>query len=189
MTTQVPITDVAGVANLALAKIGYRLRVGSLYDGTLAAKKLLDVYGQTRDALLRAGDWNFAQKTAALTAGGTPTYPWTNSWLYPVDCLRVRNVYDPSATVDIFNPLPTLWQIADDPVGKVIFTRASTATAVYNAQVTNPALWEPMFLDALATALGRNLRALVEERPDANFAKLADQEIGAEIQSANEVTG
>lgn len=185
------ITDAAGVCNLALAKIGYKLRIGSLYDGTLAAKKLLDVYGITRDAVLRAGDWNFAQKTATLvpSAAAAP-YPWTNSYTYPADCLRVRSIYDPTAIVDLNNPLPSLWQVADDPVvGRLILTRAPFSTAVYTVQETDPSEWDPMFLDALATALGRNLRSLAESKEDANLVKIGVEEIGAEIQAANEVIG
>ena len=186
------IQDVAAVCNLALAKAGYRLRIGSVYDGTLAAKKLLDIYGITRDALLRAGDWNFAQRIAPLVNSprAVPPSPWTNAYVYPDDCLRVRNVYDPSATTDVNNPLPTLWQVADDATigARVIWTRANTATCVYNAQVTNPAQWDPMFTDAFGTALMRNLRSLAE-KDDVNYAKLTDQELGAEVQAANEVVG
>ena len=183
------LADPASIVNYSLAKIGYRLRIGSLYDGTIASKKALDVYSQTRDVMLRLGDWNFAMKTAAaIASGGSVPAPWTNSWTYPADCLRVRNVYDTGSVADTNNPLPTLWQEADDPTkGKVIYTRAANATIVYNAQITDPSQWESLFLDAFALALGRNLRSLVDG--DANMTKLSDEEISAETRLANEVVG
>ena len=185
------LQSVADVCNYALAKIGFRLRVGSLYDGTPHAKKLLDVYGETRDAVLRGGDWDFALKS--VTGGtpvGSPPYPWTTQYAYPTDCIRVRNVYDSSSIVDPYNPLPTLWTIADDATyGKVIQVRnANTPTLVYTAQITNPALWEPLFLDAVASALGRNLRAIAD-KDDPNFIKLTDEEIAGAVKNASEVVG
>jgi hypothetical protein len=184
------LQDPPSVVNFALARAGYRPRVGSLYDGTLAAKKALDVYSQTRDELLRAGDWNFAMKNATgVASGGVVPYPWAASYAYPTDCLKVRSIYDSSATTDPFNPLPTTWTIYDDPVyGKVILTRATTATIIYTSQVTNPAQWDAMFIGALSSALGRNLRALAE-KDDANFVKLTDEEVAATTQMANETLG
>ena len=38
----------ADMVNLALRRVGYKLRVGNLYDGSMAAKMALDVYAQTR---------------------------------------------------------------------------------------------------------------------------------------------
>jgi hypothetical protein len=50
--------------NAALAAIGYTLRVNSLVDGTRAANLALQIYGQTRDELMRQSDWGFAERTS-----------------------------------------------------------------------------------------------------------------------------
>jgi len=60
------ITSVADVVNLSLRNIGYKLRVGHLYDGSDAANQCLDIYGQTRDDALRDGDWHFCERTVSL---------------------------------------------------------------------------------------------------------------------------
>ena len=65
MTTSV--NSPADVVNLSLGRIGYKLRVGSLYDGSPASKAALDIYGQTRDEQLRLADWGFAQGEVQLT--------------------------------------------------------------------------------------------------------------------------
>jgi hypothetical protein len=151
------VTSPADAVNLALRRIGYQLRVGHLYDGSKAANNALDIYAQTRDALLRDGDWGFAQATTAAVASGqaAPT-PWAVSYQYPADCLRVRNLI--AAAFDANDPLPVLWEIATDAVaGTVILTNEANAKLVYTRQVTNPALWDPLFVETFADELAKGL--------------------------------
>ena len=61
------LTAPEDLINNALARIGYKLRIGSIYEGSAAAKKALDVYGQARDGLLRQNDWGFAERNIAMT--------------------------------------------------------------------------------------------------------------------------
>ncbi len=187
-----PIKTSDDVCNYALAKAGIGLRINSIYDGTPHARKILDVYSQTRDAILRLGDWGFAQKTMTGSAavGATIPYPWNNAWVYPTDCLKVRSVYCASDVTDSNNPLPTLWCIEDDvSLGKVVLTRAPVATIIYTAQVTDPTQWDSMFLDAFAASLGQNLRSLLPEKEDPNTLKLMEEEFQMTAKAANEVIG
>jgi len=188
------LTSPIQVVNYALARIGYKIRVGNLWDGSEAAKRALDVYAETRDAMLRVGDWGFAQKTAVAVASSvSPPYPWASAWVYPDDCLRVRNVYDPTiATVDVNNPAPSIWTIAYDdtwPNGRAIWTRTTSATIVYQARVTDPSHWEPLFLDSFSLALGNNLRAVLIAKDDPNLVKLSAEEMMANTKLAMELVG
>src|SRR5258708_3438511 len=95
------ITSPAAIINLSLSRIGFKGRIGSLYDGSTAAKKALDLYGQTRDELIRDGSWEFAERIVSGTlvkqapAGGyvvtpwsaanNPDLPWLFSYAYPTD--------------------------------------------------------------------------------------------------------
>ena len=130
MVASVGIQSPADAINLGLAKIGYKLRLGSLFDGSAAAKKALDVYVQTRDQLLRQNDWYFAERNATLTpvktapAGGyfPPTtwstaYPpigWNYEALYPTDCLKIRAVKPVPLFQPNFDPQPNLFAEAND---------------------------------------------------------------------------
>jgi hypothetical protein len=146
--------------NAALARIGYRLRVNSILDGTRAAALALQIYGQTRDALLRDGNWGFAQKTIACVASGTPpTAPWSFAFVYPADCLRVRNLFPASyAQGDQNNPLRVLYQVADATgTTKYILTNEQTPVIVYTARVTSPLLWDALFAEALIVELAKRL--------------------------------
>src|SRR5271156_4279243 len=105
----------ADVVNLMLAKVGFKGRIGSLYDGSVAAKKVLDVYAQTRDATLRAGKWDFSQRLAAgVLSGGAAPFPWTVEYSYPTDCLKLRNLFNAVYSSDTNNPTPVLWIIGND---------------------------------------------------------------------------
>ncbi len=176
------LTDVAGVCNFALARKGYKLRVGSLFDGTSHAKKLLDVYAQTRDALLRAQDWNFAQKIVTASASGTAPLPWLYQWAYPSDALMIRQAY--SQPADPNNPVPSRWSVGNSGSAEVVWTVFSPTTLIYTAKITDPSQWEPLFLDALASLLGRNLHSLMD-KDDPNIIKLTDEEINQEVSGAS----
>ena len=167
----------ADITNAALGRIGYRLRVGSLFDGSVAAKKALDIYGQTRDELLRQNDWGFAQGDETLQllktapAGGYvppivwsttyPPLPWRYEYLYPSDALKVRSLKGSPILIPVYDPVPILYEVANDnsldPPAKVILSNLTNAVLTYTRQVTNPASWEADFTESMIAALSRRL--------------------------------
>jgi hypothetical protein len=169
----------ADVVNLALRRMGYKLRVGSLFEGSEAAKKALDLYAQTRDEVLRQNDWGFAERNVNLSviktapAGGLyvpptvwnpidyPPLPWLYEYSWPSDCLKVRAVKPCPVFVPVADPQPFVFATPNDntldPVQRVIVCNVLDAVCVYTGQVTNPANWEPDFVEAFAAALGRRL--------------------------------
>jgi hypothetical protein len=163
----------ADIVNVALGRIGYKLRVGSLYDGNLAANKALDIYSQTRDEILRVGDWPFANRTAVGTVlksapvGGYvpptvwstayPPLPWLYEYGFPTDCIRVGSVKPQVIFVPNFAPKPHLFAIANDSNQRVILSNVANAIIIYTAQVTDPTAWPPDFAEGLAAALARRL--------------------------------
>ena len=162
----------ADIVNLALSRIGHQGRIASLFDGSAPAKRALDIYGQTRDDLLRSQDWDFAERTVILTqlkaapAGGysvgTPwssTYPpppWLYEYSYPTDCLKIRCLKQVPST-DPY-PMPNVFHVANDGT-KVILAEISNAILVYTGQVTDPTLWNSNFIEALTASLARRLAA------------------------------
>jgi hypothetical protein len=183
---------VEDILNMALRRVGNRVPIGYIYEGSRASRVGLEIYGQTRDSLLRDGEWDFSRRTTALTllktapAGGygvltwAPTYPqppWTYEYSYPVDCLKVRSIRTAPIFLPVYDPRPNVFSIGNDnqenPNLKVILTDAPNALATYSAQVTAPTLWEPAFMEALIEALGRRFAeaaaldpALVKEREE-----------------------
>lgn len=171
----------ADIVNLALSRIGYKQRIGSLYDGSDAAKRALDVYAQTRDDLLRARDWPFSQRTAMLTllkeapptgyvppivwSTAYPPLPWKYEYAYPTDCLKVRSVKFTQFGETNYDPQPNLFTIVNDPSlavpAKVIVSNVPGAVCTYSAKVTDPDLWDATFIEAMVAALGRRLATML----------------------------
>lgn len=171
------VTSPADVVNVALARIGFQGRIGSLYDGSRAAKQALDIYAQTRDEILRQNDWGFAERNISMTqlkaappggyvppAGWTPAYPnppWFFSYAYPADCLKVRSIKAAGIFVLNFDPQPITFAVENDnsyaPPQKVILCNVPNAILTYTGQITDPATWEADFVEAVCAALGRRL--------------------------------
>lgn len=202
------ITTPADIANLALGRIGYDGRVGNLYDGSKAAKEILDVYGQTRDDMLRDGNWPFASRTAAATllksspAGGyippngwnpatNPPQPWSFEYTYPDDCIEVRACKPTVFFVPNFAPQYYPFAIANDsaftPARRVVLSNVANALLIYTAQVTDPATWPPDFVEAFAAALGQRLAAGLMKSLD--MAKLEAADTAAETAEADRRQG
>lgn len=173
-----PLTSVknpADLANVCLARLGWKGGdIGNLYEGSAAANVILDVYGQVRDALLRAMSPDFAQTTVSLTlqksapAGGyipgvTPwssAYPppgWLFQYLYPDDCIKVRAVKPVAIFFPNFDPSPNVFSIANDPslvpAQEVILCNVENAACVYTRRVTDPTQWAVDFTDAMIDSL------------------------------------
>jgi hypothetical protein len=165
------------LVNAALARIGHGERVGSLFEGSRAAKIALDVYGQVRDAVLKDRDWDFAERTTALTllksapVGGYipptawssayPPLPWAFEYAYPADCLKIRIVKQTPLFLINYDPVPNIWNDANDnsltPPARVILTNLANAVLVYTGQITDPTTWSAEFVEHFTAALGRRL--------------------------------
>ena len=159
MATNSPVQSPEDVVNIALGRIGFKGRIGSLYDGSAMARKALDLYGQTRDAVLREFTWGFAERIlAASVSGGIAPAPWSYEYVYPTDCILLRSMFNAQYLSDKNDPRPTLWTIASSPTkGKVIWTNVAVATLVYTSQITDPSKWDPQFVERLVSALARRL--------------------------------
>lgn len=166
------------VINLVLRRIGHPLRIGSIYDGSVAAKASLDVYGQTRDELLRELKPDFARREVNLTllksapVNGyippvawdptvNPPLPWLFEYAYNADMIEVGSVRAAPLFLPNFDPQPNSFETANDnafnPAQKVILTNVANAVATYTGRITNPATWEAGFVEALVGSLARRL--------------------------------
>lgn len=178
------VTSPEDLINNTLARIGFKRRLGSIWDGSDVAKKALDLYAQTRDELLRTQDFGFARRDVGMTllkqapqAGYVPGVtnwdpttnpppPWGYEYAYPSDCLRVRAVKPVPMFVPSFDVRPYVFAVDNDnavpsaPVKVILCNVAPPAILTYTGQITNPAEWEADFVEVFATALGRRLAPL-----------------------------
>lgn len=192
----VSLQSPADIVNASLARIGFKNRVSHLFEGSRAAKNALDIYGQTRDELLRMGEWPFAQRDLLGTvikqapAGGyTVAIPWSNTypplpWLYeyqyPDNCIKIKTVKSPLAVVPNFAPLPNLFALANDGNQRVILSNISGAVVTYVGRITNPTDMPVDFVEALVASLGRRLAPLLANL-DAVKLEAQDEQVETSI--------
>jgi hypothetical protein len=186
------IQSPADIVNAALAQIGHKNRVGSLYEGSRAAKNALDVYGQTRDQLLREGDWPFAQRDIigvlikSAPAGGyvppnvwdpssNPPQPWLYEYAYGTDFIKVRAVKPQLILIPNFSPQPHLFTVANDSNVRVVLSNVQNAVITYVGQITDPTQMPPDFVEAFISAMGRRLAPLLANMDAAKMEAQAEQ--------------
>lgn len=194
------LTNPAQIVNAALDRVGYKKRIGSLYDGSEASVKALDIYGQVRDEMLRSFDWGFAERDISLTllktapvGGYTPLTPWTTAnpippwiyeYVYPTDMVKLRSLRQ-VAVIPEYDPQAVEFRIANDnsysPARRVILTNLPNAIAVYTGQVTDPATWDVSFTEAFIDDLGKKLAPALA---DMDAMKIAAQEEAMDTNTA-----
>lgn len=155
------VTSPEDVVNLALTRIGIRVRVVNMFEGSDQANAALNIYSQTRDEVLRRGNYGFSEKIAAAAlSGNAAPAPWTYEYTYPTDCVRVRSMFNAAYLSDKNNPVRALYTIGDGAV-KAIWSNTAAPTLVYTARVTDPARWDALFIEALAAELAIGLSVLL----------------------------
>lgn len=197
----------ADVVNMGLVKIGHPFRIGSLYDGSMAAKKALDIYAQMRDEMLRDVAPDFSQRTIALTLlksappGGyipptiwdpttNPPLPWLYEYTYPADCLKVGSLRTTPIFVPEFDPSPRLFEVSNDnaytPQRRVILAYTPNAICDYVGQVTDPTVWDVNFVTALSDQIAERLTVALG---DPKLLQAEAQEAGLSTAIAGSVRG
>lgn len=156
----------ASICNLALAELGDTI-ITSLTDDSDRARACNLFYGPTRDAILRAHPWKFATKRADLVAlSATPVDTgdaFTYQFPLPVDCAKVQ-----ATTLD---PTRSAWKVEANPTtsGRVILCDENTLAIKYTAYITDPAQFDPLFVEALVSRLA--CRLAIPIKADSALAK------------------
>lgn len=181
------ITSPADALNAALRMLGRSERVGNLYDGSEPAKAALDLYGQTRDALLRSKSWLFAQQNVILEEDRHGPPPgWSYAYTWPENALMVRAVIPNPIPTPNLNPIDLLFTPYNAPLSgnRVILANYNPAMAVITAQITDLTQWDVGSVSALIGALADALKAQLARDP--NLIKILE---GDAAQSLAEAVG
>lgn len=196
------LSTVEDICNAALRKIGYAVPIGYIYEGSAASRVAVEIYGQTRDALLTAFDWDFARQAVKLTllktapVGGYQTATWTSAyppppWVYeyayPAACLLVRALRPTPIFMPEFDPVPSVFVLGNDAGAEVILTNLANAQAVYTAQVVTPTVWSASFTEGLIDALAVKFQKALA--PEPNAVKDAEQTEAQSVAMAVERRG
>lgn len=134
-------TSDVSVCNLALQKLG-AARITLMTDNSSNARSVNACYEALRDKELRTYLWNFAKKRTTLAPSSvTPDFTYTYAFPVPSDYLRL--IKPARLGLD--------WHVEQHDGGLAILTNdGDTLEVRYIARVTNPALFDPCFVEMLA---------------------------------------
>lgn len=143
------------IAKLALQHIGDRYDISALDEATVEAEQVNLVFNPTRDAMLRSYNWAFAKKyISPATLTGTVPNNWDYMYQYPSDCLRVRNIVNPTKG----DPTNIPYELAtNDDDSYVILTDQVDAQICYTKKVEDPTKFDPEFVMALSYAIAARI--------------------------------
>lgn len=168
---------VLGIYNLALTAIGAS-RMASVSESTVQATVVKEWYSTCRDTLLRSHPWNFAEKRASLTAvvGTTPTMDYARFFDLPIDCLKLRKLSDEAVDVP--------YKVE----GRRIACDEATISILYTYRITDPAYFDPIFVDCLVAMLAwkisypiKSSLALTKQK-EADFRTAFANAVGTDAQ-------
>jgi hypothetical protein len=166
-------TTSASIVNRALAEIAGQYSVtgtNPTFDGSAAGNAAGTLYNGAVNLLLRQSDYEFSRTTVALTplVVATPLN-WTYAFLYPTDCLKIRQVFPTIATPD-YDPQPILWDVATVAISgfqnRAIYTNIAPASLVYTTSSVTENEWDSMFEEAMVRYLASELAMAIGGRPD-----------------------
>lgn len=169
------------ICNQALDEIGYERHIGHIYEGTRAARALLNAWGQTRDGLLEVVQPDWARKSDNLVlvksapnivndtaeypvwTSAYPDFPWLYEYAYPADCITPLQIATVNLSVPVWRPRAKPFRVASN---NRILTNIPNAILVYVAKVTDPDEWHSAFIEMMITTLAKKIEAeLKPERP------------------------
>jgi hypothetical protein len=199
--------SIIAICNRAISEIGGGTpsQITTLADGSVEAAQCNLWYDRLRRNLLRTAPWGFARFQETLTQVGdlipdqTAPYPFLWAYAYPSDCIKFRYILPPPVppiTGAISPPLTgdqfvTGWmapsrrnrylvQFARDGQGnqsRQVISNVQQAIGVYTVDVTDPDVFDDLFIEALQAALSYKLVIPLS----GNIAMKADFKAAAEL--------
>ena len=166
------------ICNLALAHLGDDATIASLNppEGSAQAEKAARFYPIARNTLLEMHTWNFASKRGNLALTTNSLEQWDYAYVAPADMMNPVAVISPTAQNDYAtrmsagdtpgnltaNFAPTIVAGQYKPQkfaieGNLIYTNQENAMLRYQAFVTDPSLFSPLFVITLSWHLASML--------------------------------
>ena len=139
------------ICNLALSHLG-EASITALSDNTKPARECNRLYAITRDMELRSHNWNFAMKRTMLASDPTdPSWGYDKRYTLPVDLMRVVEVdFDEDWRVEA-------GELADEGARFLLTNLSGPIYIRYVARVTDPSVFDTLFINALAARLAVDL--------------------------------
>lgn len=157
------------IANRALAKLGED-RILLLTDDNKAARTLNQMFDDVLDAELRKSRWKFSIARDSLSAlVAAPA--WGYSYQYPlpsdfIGLVQVNDTYVRSGTSQ-----QAMWSVE---AGHILTNLVAPLKVRYVQRVTNPGLFDPLFVETLACKLAMEACETLTQS-ETKFTRVAEQ--------------
>tara|TARA_R100001463_G_scaffold381_3_gene1686 strand:+ start:2513 stop:3181 length:669 start_codon:yes stop_codon:yes gene_type:complete len=196
------------ICNLALAHLGDDATIASLNppEGSAQAEKAARFYPIARNSLLEMHTWNFAAKRGNLALTTNSLDQWDYAYAAPADMMSPVAVISPTAQNDYAtrmsagdtpggitsNYAPTIVAGQYTPQqfsieGDLIYTNQENAMLRYQAFITDPSLFTPLFVITLSWHLASMLAGpIIKGDQGAAEAKRSSQMMVNYLNSAKQ---
>lgn len=136
------------ICNLALQKLG-AARITNLSDGSANSNECNAAFEHVRDTELRTNKWKFALSRTVLAAVPvSPAFGYAFAYPLPSDCLRP--LFPSRVELD--------WKVENhNGVPSLLTSEGDAIELRYIKRVTDPTLFDPLFVEAVACKLAIQL--------------------------------
>lgn len=141
------------ICNMALSHLGVGKEIANIEtEQSQEASACRRFYDIARDYTLRDFLWPFVRRYQALgLVAEEPNTEWAFSYRYPTDCLKIHKILSPRRNDTRQSKIS--YMIAQDSVGRLIFTDIEDAEIIYTQKETDPDKYPPDFIMALSFRL------------------------------------
>jgi hypothetical protein len=140
--------SIVEICNISIAQLGHEPRINALNENTKAARLCSTLYEPAKKALLRSYLWRFARKRMILSPTvALPEFGSGYKFELPADFIR-------TADVDDYFRLGYGRWVRE---GNQIIADTEIFNLIYIYDITNVALFDPMFVSLLASKLAVDL--------------------------------
>lgn len=143
------------ICNMALSHIG-KYPIQALTEATKEAQECKRLYALIRDSVLRDHAWNFATKRLTLALLTDEIEGWDYAYQWPIDCVRALRIYNESSDNEE-DAIPFEICTNSELSSRIIATDQADAVLIYTAKVTNPNVFDALFIDALSYRMAADL--------------------------------
>jgi hypothetical protein len=147
------MASVVDICNYALNHIG-KGTISALDSSTEASRRCSLRFEPVRDKVLADYPWKFARRQVALALTANTVVGWDYVYTYPANCVKVRKVFT-EETLGEVEPQP--FDIFNVAGVQCVASNLESAYAEFTYKVTDPTLFDPMFVEALSYALASDL--------------------------------
>lgn len=145
--------SIVDICNYALNHIG-KGTISALDTSTEASRRCSLRFEPVRDKVLEDYPWRFARRQVALAASSSTVVGWDYVYAYPSSCVKVRKVFTEATFGEAE---PQQFDIYNVGGVQCVVCNLESAYAEFTYRVTDPTLFDPLFVEALSYALAADL--------------------------------